>query len=226
MAGTGSTAGQHRGLTPQQHGPVDFAIVTALPLERDAVLQRLDDYEEVRPEGEALTYYLGHVGIPRTGERYSVVVVMLLHMGNDEAAVATTRLITRWKPASALMVGIAGGVKDRVNLGDVVVSRSSYYYELAKTTPAGPEIRGEQFPSSYLLFGQAMAYEASEWKSDIGITRPGASPRDAVLPTAHTGPIASGEKVIADEQAGQFLITAEGAGAQPVPGGVHQPAGE
>jgi nucleoside phosphorylase len=95
----------------EKKGPIDFAIITALKLERDAVLQRLDEgYEQVQEDEEPLTYYYGHITIPSSGERYSVVLVMLLKMGNDEAAVATTRLIRRWQPQHALMVGIAGGV--------------------------------------------------------------------------------------------------------------------
>src|SRR2546421_1788632 len=119
-------------------GPVDFAVITALKIERDAVLRRLDaGYDAVQEDREPLTYYYGHVTIPSSGERYTVVVVMLLKMGNDEAAVATTRLIHRWQPEHVLMVGIAGGVPGKVALGDVVIADSIYYYELAKLTPKG-----------------------------------------------------------------------------------------
>src|SRR6266496_2766884 len=69
-------------------GPIDFAVVTALKLEREAVLKRLDEgYQSLQEDNEPLTYYYGHVTIPSSGERYTVVVVMLLGMGNEEAAV-------------------------------------------------------------------------------------------------------------------------------------------
>jgi len=99
-------------------GPVDFAVVTALKREREAVLKRLDEgYQSLQEDNEPLTYYYGHVTIPSSGERYTVVVVMLLGMGNEEAAVATTR-VKRWQPEHVLMVGIAGGVPGKVALGD------------------------------------------------------------------------------------------------------------
>ena len=58
----------------EKKGPIDFAIITALKLERDAVLRRLDEgYEQVQEDEEPLTYYYGHITIPSSGERYSVV---------------------------------------------------------------------------------------------------------------------------------------------------------
>jgi nucleoside phosphorylase len=185
----------------EKKGPIDFAIITALKLERDAVLRRLDEgYEQVQEDEEPLTYYYGHITIPSSGERYSVVLVMLLKMGNDEAAVATTRLIRRWQPQHVLMVGIAGGVPGKVALGDVVVADSIYYYELAKLTPGGEQRRPEDFVTSRLLFGRAQAYEASEWKGDIGVERPGAPAPETPFPEARFGVIAAGEKIIADRK--------------------------
>lgn len=181
----------------KNNGPVDFAIITALRIERKAVLERLDDHQEVKEDEEPLTYYCGHISIPSTGERYSVVVAMLLGMGNDEAAVATTRVIQRWKPLHVLMVGIAAGVRGKVELGDVVVAESCYYYELAKRTLKGEEKRPQQFPTDRLLYGRAQAYEASEWKGEIGAERPTTPAME--MPEAHFGVIASGEKVIADK---------------------------
>src|SRR6266852_6152838 len=60
---------------------IDFAFVTALPIERDALLRRLERREVVQDDFEPLTYYRGHISAPATGEYYEVVVVMLLGMG-------------------------------------------------------------------------------------------------------------------------------------------------
>ena len=164
--------------TGSKRVPIDFAIITDLKVERDALLNRLDDgYETVQEDTEALTFYYGHITIPTTGERYTVVVVMLLGMGNDEAAVATTRVIKRWQPAHVMMVGIAGGVPGKVDLGDVAVAEACYYYELGKRTPKGEQRRPQQFTTDRLLFGRAQAYEASEWKGEIGIEPPGVEAR-------------------------------------------------
>ncbi|MBW4472433.1 MAG: SAVED domain-containing protein [Stenomitos rutilans HA7619-LM2] len=177
---------------------VDFAIVTALKIERDAVLSRLNEYEVIKEDFEPQVYYHGYVSIPGTSERYTVVVTLLLDMGNDEAATATTRLLQRWQPANLLMVGIAGGVRDKADLGDVVVAKFVFYYEPAKLTLAGEQHRPEQFPTDTLLRSRAYFYEATEWKSRIAVIRPGSPQVDNALPNVHFEPIASGEKVIAD----------------------------
>ncbi len=181
-----------------QHGPVDVAIVTALMVEREAVLQHLDTFIPIQDDGEPLTYYRGHVAIPTTHERYEVVVIMLAGMGNDEAAVATTRLIHRWHPTSVVLIGIGAGVPGEVALGDVVVADFVYYYELAKVTTRGEQRRPQQFRCDRLLFDRARAYRSSEWQAAIGVARP-AAPAAGGAPEVHFGAISSGEKVVADE---------------------------
>ncbi len=189
-----------------QSPPIDFAFVTALPIERDALLRRLEGREVVQDDFEPLTYYRGHISVPTTGEYYEAVVVMLLGMGNDEAAVSTVKVVERWRPAYVLMVGIAGGVPGKVALGDVVISDFVYYYEPAKRTPRGEQRRPQQFLSDRLLYGRALAYEAGEWRSDIVIARPGAAQADVPFPRAYFGAIGSGEKVIADAKALSQLL--------------------
>jgi 5'-methylthioadenosine/S-adenosylhomocysteine nucleosidase len=182
-------------------GSVDVAIVTALKIERDAVLARLEDVKVVQIDLEPYTYYRGRVAIPASSEHYEVVLVMLLDMGNVEAAAATTILIERWKPSSVMMVGIAGGVEGKVALGDVVVATYVHYYEPGKIKPRREERRFQQFYPDRLLYGRAIAYEESEWKGEIKVTRPGAESETVHLPDAHFGAIGSGENVIADEKA-------------------------
>lgn len=187
---------------------VDFAIVTALKIERDAVLSRLDEYEVIKEDFEPQVYYHGYVSLPGTTDRYTIVVTLLLDIGNDEAASATTRLLQRWQPANLFMVGIAGGVRGKVDLGDVVVAKFVFYYEPAKLTSAGEQHRPEQLPTDILLRSRAYFYEATEWKAKIAAARPGTPPIENTLPNVHFEPIASGEKVIADLETLSQLLQA------------------
>ncbi len=215
-------------------GPVDFGIVTALPIERDAVLRHLGSYHPVRFDSDPVTYYRGSVTIAATGETYSVVAIMLVEPGNDSAAAATTSLIRRWQPKHVLMVGIAGGVPGKVSLGDVAIADYSFYYEPAKMTPSGEQPRPEQFHSNRMLYARAQAYTAVDWRNSIGTARPGAQADNLVLSKVHFGPIASGEKVIADEsfmtrlraECSKLVATAmEGAGVARAAEMTHPPAG-
>lgn len=176
--------------------PIDFAIITALPVERAAVVHRLDGVEKLQFEDEPLTFYAGTAAIPGEATPYTVVVTQLPDMGNADASITTTRVIQRWKPRQILMVGIAGGVKEKVSLGDVVVSQFAFYYEPGKLTLEGTESRARDFNSDLLLYARAQHFETLDWKRHIEVDRPDAG--DQAVPTVHFGPIACGEKVVAD----------------------------
>ena len=178
--------------------PVDFAIIAALPVEREALVRRLEGGEKIQPDGEPLTFYVGTVSVPGEGKAFTVVVTQLLDMGNADAAITTTRVIQRWRPRNILMVGIAGGVKGKAALGDVAVAQYAYYYEPAKLAAEGVEHRGRQFSSDLLLYGRAQHYEAAEWKGEIHTPRPDTAGGEPKLPEVRFGPIACGDKVVAN----------------------------
>lgn len=179
--------------------PVDFAIIAALKVEREALAHRLEGVAKVQDPNEPLTYYVGTLPIPGEDRPYTVVVTQLIDPGNPDAAIATTKVITRWRPRNVLMVGIAGGVKGEAALGDVVVSQYAHYYEPAKQKPKGVEHRDRQFNSDLMLYARAQHYDAAEWKGEIDSPRPGAG--KSKLPEVRFGPIACGEQVIADDKA-------------------------
>jgi deoxycytidine triphosphate deaminase len=187
--------------------PIDFAFVTALPKERDAVLKHLVSYKKVQFGFEPLTYYRGRINIPTTDEYYEVVVVMLLGMGTGEATIGAMAVIERWQPKNVIMVGIAGGVPSKVALGDIVVANFVFYYELAKRTSQGEQRRGQYFFSDRLLYGRALAYEANDWKNEIKTEPPDRQHMDIHFPRVHFGAIASGEKVLADTMTLKQLLT-------------------
>jgi nucleoside phosphorylase len=107
--------------------PIDFAIIAALKVEREAMVRRLDGMQKVQEDGEPLTYYPGTLAVPGEERPFAVVVTQLIEMGNPDAAITTTRVIQRWQPRNVLMVGIAGGVKGKASLGDVAVSQYAHY---------------------------------------------------------------------------------------------------
>jgi nucleoside phosphorylase len=190
------------------HSPIDFAVVTALKHERDALLQRLEDVTPMTFGNDPYTYYRGALTLPDGHERYELVVIQLLGVGNNEATAGTVRLIERWSPTYVLFVGIAGGVQGKVALGDVIVADFVYYYELAKQTSTGPQIRGQQFPTNRVLYGRAQNYEATEWRSLIGVAAPNTDAVAMSIPAVHFGTIGSGEKIVADSKTLKKLLQA------------------
>ena len=177
---------------------VDFLIITALPEERDAVLGQLPDHQKVQ-KADFLTYYRATLETDSGSDQENPIVAMtmLTQMGNTSAAAHTTQCIQHLNPYYVLMVGIAGGIKNKVNLGDVVVSNKIIYYEHTKETPSGSEQRIEVESVDRLLLERAMNREIN-WYTLIQAERP-TSPNIAEVPQVYFAPIASGEKVIADD---------------------------
>ncbi len=176
---------------------VDFAIVTVLDVERDAVLRRLDAARRVALPDDPYVYYRGMVGIPGTESSYDVVVAQLLDVGNIESSAATTELIHRWNPRHILLVGIAGGVASQgVVEGDVIVADFVYYYEPGKRIPNGEQRRPKQYRCDRVLRSWARHVDASSWIGTVTALLPeGVQGR---VPRVRFGPIACGEWVIAD----------------------------
>ena len=177
---------------------VDFLIITAIRVERDAVLKQLGCNTESEEDGD-LSYYRCTLN---TDSNYSeeileVAVTMLSQVGNTHAAEHTARCIRCLSPDFVVMVGIAGGIRDKVNLGDVVVSKKIVSYEYTKVTASGYEQRNEVESVDRILLDRAMNRDV-DWHTRIRTKRP-SIPNSAELPRVHFASIASGEKVIADK---------------------------
>jgi nucleoside phosphorylase len=173
----------------------DAVILTALKEEHDAVANALGDCEMQRWRGRTL--YSGQVGALR------VLAFPMGGMGNPGSAHAATLVISVWKPAYLVLVGIAGGIRqpsDDLRLGDVLVPDRLVGYESAKIRPEGPELRHEVFRPSWELLQTAQHLEPHDWALSIATTRPDGH-GGRVIPRAFFGPVFSGEKVLADRDA-------------------------
>jgi adenosylhomocysteine nucleosidase len=104
-----------------QVNKIDFAIITALPEELTAVLDKLGPCKTLANESESLLFHQGNLGNAK------ILVTRLDKAGNTKSATAATIVLERYQPAYLLMVGIAAGFEDKVQLGDVVVAESCYY---------------------------------------------------------------------------------------------------
>ncbi|MET8974233.1 5'-methylthioadenosine/S-adenosylhomocysteine nucleosidase [Streptomyces sp. NPDC004539] len=153
-------------------------ILTALPLEYDAVHPYIEAPEEIvlsdgtrlekgRLEGTDWTLALAELGV-----------------GALNTAVLATRIINELKPRALLFVGVAGGLKDDLRLGDVVVGTKVYAVQGGKITPEGHQEHPESWHGSHSLVQAA--------RSALRDLRPGVR--------GHLKPIACGDVVLADQR--------------------------
>lgn len=95
------------------------AIVTAVDIEFDTCKEIIENTSLIKKEFDGTYYTIGNI----RGDISKKVVLLKQHqMGLTASSVASFKVIYNFKPKYIVMSGIAGGVKDSVELGDVVLA--------------------------------------------------------------------------------------------------------
>lgn len=189
----------------------DVVIFAPLKLEVLALCDQLNcNYREPQSLAHGVRFYSGSVQ-GTSGRELGVRVVELLYQGVLHASVVATTTLEHWKPWCAISFGIAGGfVGDDVNIGDVVVADEIFYYEPAKETGQRPTATRSRSASSERKTHRSRG--ARRWSATVLESRlrpfvPSPSVMQLVMRVAAAGgfdytlrhgPVASGEKLIAD----------------------------
>jgi len=140
---------------------------------------------------------------------------------NPNTAAQYTRLFADCEPSICLYVGVAGGVDDRVSVGDVVFGYRIIAYEVGAITPysrasaAGPSRTAYAMPDTGLLMPDGLTLDLNHRLgsfADSVVARRdwyGAQRRpDGQIPGAHAGSIAAGEKVIKTRMCREYNVLA------------------
>jgi nucleoside phosphorylase len=179
----GSMPGTRTIASPGQASALPVVVIlTALEVEYNAVHGHLTDpKEDEHPAGSLYEVALYPAKAP-----FCRIAIVEIGAGNRGAAVAVERAITHFSPRFVLFVGVAGGLKD-VAIGDVVCSTKVYGYEGGKEADDGFRPRPVAFNTSARLLARALSVKRSH-------NREGGTFR------VFDGPIAAGEKLVADSK--------------------------
>ena len=175
------------------------AILSALPEEQSSLVQHLAHPQRLMHAGRA--FWLGDL----YGRR---VVLALSGIGKVAAATTATALIERFGAARIVFTGVAGGVGDGVNVGDVVVAQDYLQHDM-DASPLFPrwEVPGYarsrlvcDVALSALLLEAASACVSSD-SGQFGLKSTLQSASEATPHRAHHGLVASGDRFVssADE---------------------------
>jgi nucleoside phosphorylase len=182
---------------PSHGRAVDFAIITALEEERDAVLRKLPSYKKLDKTADDIrTYYEAEISTQRAdGTSYRIVVTCLCDTGPQLATAAASSVVARWHPTQVLLVGIACGIAGETEYGDILVPKQVADYSAGKLLPDGNrEVRWEVHRASANLLDSATHLATAEWMDLIQVSRP--SPGEIVR---RAGVVASGGDVISND---------------------------
>lgn len=181
-------------------------VLTALPIERAAVLEHLRDVrEEVHPSGSV--YRRGT--FDENSEPWDILLAEI-GPGNEGAAAEAERAIAHFSPDVAVFIGIAGAIKDLAH-GDVVASTKVYNYESGKEHTSHFEPRPETALSAYPLLARAR-HEAGEMNWLQRIRRGEQTVMRTAEPSAKVGPIAAGPKILASTRSATYKFVRENYG--------------
>jgi nucleoside phosphorylase len=178
----------------QRDGTVDVAIVTVIPAEYRALLAHMDRVlptPAAQRQANLFGWTLAELDRPGDQPPLRIVIALAGEAGTTSGALAVLQTAQHWRPEHLLLVGIAGGMPERVRRGDVVISEAVWGYEYgAMEREFLPRQDWIFRPDETLL--QAAAALPAGWQENIRVP----APRPDVAPRATVGITASGNKVI------------------------------
>ncbi|MFL5350852.1 MAG: hypothetical protein ACJ8AT_39290 [Hyalangium sp.] len=177
-----------------------FVVLAALPEEADAVLRLMHSRPmDATPPTFRVCRHI-HLRDHDPHQRYPGILAQFEGAGRMYAAVATAYAITAWDPQFLLIVGTAGGFESQsVRLGDIIVATEVFDYEFQRLGEGQPVIRWvKSHPDEGLL---KLARKVASSHAPLLKDALGTSPR------VRFGPVLSGDKVIASQDAIERLLS-------------------
>ncbi|MFF9276839.1 phosphorylase family protein [Streptomyces griseosporeus] len=158
--------------------PPTVVILTALPVEYLAVRAHLTDVRR-REHPSGTVFDCG-----RLADTGFTAALALIGEGNETAALITEQAHHLFSPRALLFVGVAGGLSDELEIGDVVVGTRIYAYHGAKVSSGTSLARPRAWEASWRLLQAALH---ATFDADV---------------TVRYKPIAAGEVVLNDRSSG------------------------
>jgi adenosylhomocysteine nucleosidase len=163
-----------------------IVILTALPVEQEAVLEHLVDVREHR-HAQGTLFDVGTLA----GRPDRQVALGVTGQGTLAAATLTERAIAEFSPSAVLFTGIAGGLRAKLGIGDVVVATKVYAYHGGKSENDEFLVRPRSWEISHDLEQLARRVRRTRaW------CEPLAPPGEAPAPEVHFEAIAAGDVVL------------------------------
>lgn len=185
---------------------IDFGIVTALKIEKDALVKRFEGYQRIRGIPPDIRDYFRGKLILADASKYELVAVQCTQAGNSDAGQCAKDLIIRWKPRYLIMLGVAGGYpKGDLKIGDVVIASEILEYDYKKLYDDGWKPRPRHHPIDATLLAKLSSLP--EWIEYDIPAPPGESNEKWRPKLMKPGPIAAGNSVFAGEEARDRLLS-------------------
>ena len=150
-----------------------IGILVAMSVEFQQLVRLMED-KEVREE-DGMSYTVGRIGVHE-------VILLQCGIGKVNAAMGTTLLVRRFQPDCVVSTGCAGGIDKRLEVMDVVVSRTLVYHDVDCGEGLGCKLGQVQ--------GLPLYFQGDERMVETALTLTGAR--------IHAGLICTGDQFVTD----------------------------
>ncbi len=187
-----------------QADTIDIAVITAIEDEFDAVKNCFENWKPVKIDDDPNTYFVSNIPL-YSGKNVSLVLALMSEMGLTAATNITTKIIQKFSPKKVFMVGICGGVKGSVELGDIIVANTTWDYGCGKIKPKSSNNDGyysfEASPNQISISPDTadnLKFSANEIIEKISQEWNSSHQDKPIHPKLFIGPMPSGASVICD----------------------------
>lgn len=129
-----------------------IGLIAAMPSEVEAVTAHMNDVKE-KTIADVVFHEGTLVGQP--------MVIALSGVGKVAAAMAATLMCREYRPDILLNVGVAGGLKEDQQVGDLVISDKIVQADFDTTPIDGPKGLGKEFNADAMLVDKAVSAATS-----------------------------------------------------------------
>lgn len=186
---------------PRQTRPGDVAIVTALDEELEGILRLPLGWREYKHDGDPTIYHEGELF--DNDRKLRVVAASTGRMGMSSTAALSSKVIDLYRPKYLAMAGITGGIRGRVDLGDILVADPSWDWGAGKYEVVDGKPRFAANPEQLRISPdiRPLIMKASKDASMLDAIKasyPGTKPHNSLK--CHVEAVASGAAVLGDEE--------------------------
>lgn len=204
--------------TQQSLREPDVLILTALPVELAAAKKAFAITDDVSPAVTSNGIHFWTTDIARPDGPLKCMVASFAGAGNVNASSITTHLLTEFRPKKVVMMGIAGGLREKMVMGEVIIAERVVYYESAAALAGGniaprPEMLRPGMPTQQnintYLAASMLSARLSNLAQSFGLEIPASSQAGNVSRglTVSLATIASGELLMKDPDLMESLRT-------------------
>jgi nucleoside phosphorylase len=180
---------------------VDVGIITVITQELSAVVDYFSSNGSLREERSSesrRTFYHGKIS-DKNNKALDVVAIQAWEQGNRSVISAYNALSEEFNPRFIVLLGVAGSVHEKVNVGDVVIGEFTTYYDKRAITDKGVQHRLDPYKINAFTREFVRRFHLS-----CETDEPSFPSKDTSLAPSfncYFGGIASGEAVIKHEEA-------------------------